>query len=103
MGLFGRKSESDLSKLSMPQESGIYVIFDRVAEECGPVFSSKNDGVAMRGYREILKQTANVNSEEFQLLKLGRINMSTLEITLEVNPVHIVLPPSQGDLFTEGK
>lgn len=50
---------------------GLYVVFDRLAEESGPIFEAKTDGVALRSFK---KFTATGVSSEFQLLKLGIID-----------------------------
>ena len=34
----------------------VYTILDRLAEECGPVFESRNDLTALRGYRAMLRK-----------------------------------------------
>jgi len=100
MGLFGPKMQKDITEGAMAQECGLYAIFDRVAEECGPVFSTKNDGVAMRAFRELLQQTAD--KQDYTLVRLGRVDMHTMKLTVEVMPVEITLPPSQLDLLEAG-
>ena len=34
----------------------LYVIYDRVAQESGPVFEAKNDGIAVRQMRNLLSE-----------------------------------------------
>lgn len=101
MGLFGPKMQKDIGEGSTGQECGLYAIYDRVAEECGPVFSAKNDGVAMRGFRDLLQQVSD--KSEYQLVRLGKVDMHSLKLSVEVTPVEITLPPSQLDLLEEGK
>ena len=57
----------------------LYTVYDRLAQESGPVFEAKNDAVAMRGYRKMLGD--NINPEEYRLLKVGKINHRTQELT----------------------
>lgn len=37
----------------------LYVIYDRVAKEAGPVFASKNDDVAIRSFHQIVSKADN--------------------------------------------
>jgi len=48
----------------------LFVVYDRIAEESGPVFEAVNTGVAIRNYRAILSR-ANNYPEEYQLLQVG--------------------------------
>lgn len=52
----------------------LYVIFDRVAEESGPVFEAKNDGTASRAARDLVVTAKGASPIEFQLLMLGTID-----------------------------
>jgi len=47
---------------------GVYVIYDRIAEEAGPLFTAKSDDVAIRNYRISLK---DVNADEYRLYAVG--------------------------------
>jgi hypothetical protein len=49
----------------------VYTIFDRLAQECGPLFSAKNDAVAIRGFRIALKES---REDEHQLLFVGEFD-----------------------------
>lgn len=53
---------------------GLYSIVDTVAEEFGPIFHAKNDGVAIRNYRNFLKDNPTVNPLEVELVKVGEFN-----------------------------
>lgn len=48
----------------------LYTIRDTVAEENGPVFTAKNDGVALRQFKEILTSIKN-DPEEYKLYCIG--------------------------------
>lgn len=100
MGLFGAKLKKDFGEGSMSQEAGLYAIYDRVAEECGPVFSAKNDGVAMRGFRDLLQQVSD--KSDYRLVRLARVDLHSLKIEVEMDPVEVVMPPSQLDLLEAG-
>lgn len=57
-------------------KSNIYVIYDRVAEESGPIYEAKNDGVALRKYQATIVQN-NMIPGDFKLLKLASIDHET--------------------------
>ena len=59
----------------------LYVIYDRVAQESGPVFEAKNDGIAVRQMRNVLSENPASKPLEYQLLKVGTINHETNVIT----------------------
>ena len=50
---------------------GIYALYDRVAEECGPVWTAKNDAVAIRNAKISLKE---VRADEHWLYRLGEFD-----------------------------
>lgn len=72
--------------------TSLYIIFDRVAEESGPVFNAVNDGVAMRSYRHLVKDMDPTGQLEYRLYRIGHFDTQTLELTVEVSPVEIVAP-----------
>lgn len=49
----------------------LYVIYDRVAEESGPITEAKNDGVAYRGYKKFLESNEDIINDDFMLLCVG--------------------------------
>ena len=69
----------------------IYTIFDKVAEEAGPFFTAKNDGVAGRQFRQLMASNGVERPEEFKLLFLGSFDSSSCKATFEVAPVEIFL------------
>lgn len=85
------------------EEYGLYVMYDTVAEECGPVYSAKNDGTAMRAYRSLLQQVDRVDVDAFKLFRIARYNNCSMAVYVEKEAVHIVAPPSQLDLINELK
>lgn len=56
----------------------LYVIKDTVAEECGPVFSAINDGVAIRQLCILMHDVFNV--ADYLLLCVGRMDTSSCEV-----------------------
>lgn len=67
----------------------LYVIYDRVAEESGPVYEAKNDGVASRMYAEFLRKIT-ARPEDYLLLRVGTIDHRTSLVTGEPVPVETV-------------
>jgi len=55
----------------------LYVIMDKLAEECGPVFEAKNHAVAIRKCKELLK---DYNTKDYALLWSGCVDHDTGEI-----------------------
>jgi hypothetical protein len=57
----------------------LYVIYDRVAEESGPVFEAINDGIANRAYKAFLaKQThAWFDETDYALICVGELDKKT--------------------------
>ena len=66
---------------------GLYTIYDKVAEETGPLFEAKSDAVASRSARTLLAEVQTV--DDFKLLRVGYSDKTTGMITCEVFPVEI--------------
>ncbi|WNK14049.1 MAG: nonstructural protein [Microvirus sp.] len=49
----------------------VYTIYDKVAEEAGPVFQARNDGVAARAFRILLKDS---RQDEHRLYQVGEFD-----------------------------
>lgn len=49
----------------------VYVIYDKIAEEGGPLFCAKNDGVASRNMRNLFASQKVDNPKDYQLMCLG--------------------------------
>lgn len=58
----------------------LYCIYDKVAKEYGPVFESKNDGVALRSYYGLLGKTEGLFKEEYVLYCIGTLDKETCAI-----------------------
>jgi hypothetical protein len=74
----------------------LYVIYDVLAEECGPIFEAKNDAVAARQYRNVMASRKAGDQAEYQLHCVGDIDELQMAITpcrpsrrVEVNPVEV--------------
>ena len=68
----------------------LYVIYDKLAEESGPVFEAKNDAVARRSFLRTWAEKGAA-PEEFRLLRLGTIDHQTQTIRLEDVPEEVSL------------
>lgn len=58
----------------------LYVVYDKIAGECGPVFEAKNDGVAMRQYRNLINENPTVVQDDFSLMQVGTIDKESMII-----------------------
>jgi len=67
-------------------KQGIYAIYDRIAEESGPVWAARNDAVAVRNAQYQLR---NARADEYRLYCLGSydseaVAIKALDVTREV-------------------
>ena len=58
--------------------TNIYTIRDRLAEEVGPLFQAKNDFVAVRQFKQLVKDSEN--PQDYELLCLGWFDDQMIEI-----------------------
>lgn len=49
----------------------VYCIYDKVAKEAGPLFTAKNDDVAVRMYNQLLSSNHVENQTDYVLQNLG--------------------------------
>lgn len=54
----------------------LYVVYDKVAGESGPVFEAKNHGTAARNYRREMEKLPT-SAAEYMLLHVGSIDHDT--------------------------
>lgn len=80
----------------------LYCIYDRVAEEAGPVMQCPNDGVALRAYRQALQQVSQVDKDAYWLYYVGDIDTHKMVLT-PVEPSRIELDIRQYDLIEEAR
>ena len=62
--------------------SQAYVIYDKEAEECGPIVLAKNDKVAIRKFHDSLKKLDNCTIDEFKLVRIGELDHDQIIFTV---------------------
>lgn len=68
-------------------KTGLYSIRDNVAEEFGPLFSARNDGVAQRMYDAAVdKKGGVVHPDDYSLYRIGEWHTDTAEFDLLQHP-----------------
>lgn len=77
---------------------GLYIIFDRVAQEGGPIFEAKNDMVAYRNFQRLVNKMEH--QEDFRLMKVGKYLHDTVRIEVLDVPTE-VLNGSEEDIQNE--
>lgn len=65
----------------------IYTVYDVVADEAGPLFNAKNDGVAMRQFLDLLNKV--VTKDDYRLYCLGEYD----SVDMCINPVDKYVVP----------
>lgn len=68
--MFGKRKEK-------AGEFGVYSIRDTIAEEFGPIFTAKNEGVAIRSFFQLLKGDPATNQADYTLHRLGTWDRDT--------------------------
>jgi len=74
-------------------KEGLYVIYDKVMKEAGPIFKAKNDGVALRNYKSFWmdrptdRPPADVN--DYTLFKIAVFDSENMKFT-ECDPNEIL-------------
>lgn len=86
-----------LGKGSSKPVMGVYTIYDRVAEEAGPLFLAVNDAVALRSYRQLVQSAGVVAEEEYTLYKIGSYDSKTMKVD-GVPLIKVVVPPIMDDM-----
>lgn len=61
----------------------LYVVYDKVAQEGGPVYTAKNDAVAQRMFQGLINDTG-INPVDYQLLHVAAYDNGALSATLPV-------------------
>lgn len=67
---------------------GVYTIYDKVAQQCGPLFQAVTDGVAKRQYMQIIRSDV-VAPDDFELRRLALFDETKCELSPQV-PYHVV-------------
>lgn len=81
----------------------LYTVYDRVAEQAGPVYCAVNDGVALRMYRALLQGEHVVDPDVYWLYALGDYDVSSMVIVPISPPARVELPESQLTLLKEAE
>lgn len=63
----------------------MYTIYDSVAEESGPIYCVKNDGVALRAFQQAMSGKDRAVWGEFALMYLGTFD----NVTMALDPVDL--------------
>ena len=58
-------------------KNNVYTIFDKVAQESGPLFECKNDAVAQRNFKDLIKRE-NLPPKDYILYLIGRFEHETM-------------------------
>ena len=69
----------------------IYTIYDKVACESGPIFQAKNDGVALRCFMSLMKETPNVVPSDYDVYCLGEFDTDSRSFVPEDNYGKLVI------------
>ncbi len=69
----------------------IYTIYDKVACEAGPIFQAKNDGVALRCFMTLMKDTPNVVPSDYDVYCLGEFDTDSRSFVPEDNYGKLVI------------
>lgn len=56
----------------------LYTIQDIIAQENGPVFTAKNDAVAMRNYNALLNDVPEIDKNNYKLYRVAEFNTESI-------------------------
>ena len=62
--------------------TNIYTINDAVAEDSGPIFQAKNNGVAIRQYSDLIKSVDKRLINDYSLWCLGTYDSESMELVM---------------------
>lgn len=68
----------------------IYAIYDKIAEESGPLFQAKNDLIAVRNTKNMLMQNGVTVPDDYILYHLGEYDTESMELTVLQEPEEIL-------------
>lgn len=66
----------------------LYSIKDKIANEFGPIFQAKNDGVAKRMYSQTLQGDHVVYADDYSLWSVGEFDVETGVISVDKRLVY---------------
>lgn len=70
----------------------LYTIYDRTAQQAGPVFCAINDGIAVRSARHTLSDVAWYDLDAYGLYKVGTFDTEKMTIDALESPDQIIIP-----------
>ena len=76
----------------------LFTIYDKVAQEAGPIFQAKNLYVAMRYVKDMIKDN-NINLTEYDLVRLGTFDSESMSLSVlsKADAVELSNVPSYVD------
>lgn len=77
----------------------LYVVYDIMALEAGPIFSAKNERVAMRNYVGFIKTHPEIATQEYKLYKIATFDTESMEVKSEHKEVNVPLEREELSLF----
>lgn len=77
-------------------KGGLYVIYDRVAEESGPCFDAVNRGIALRNFRNLMEKVPGYQKADYRLYQVAHYDARTMKIEA-VDPPEEVLYSEETD------
>lgn len=85
-------------------QTNLYVIYDKVAEESGPVYQAVNDGVAVRQFKSTIEKIPSSLRDEYQLVCIGMYDSKTLKGSLTpARVIDVVFSPDGKYAIMEGE
>lgn len=81
----------------------VYTVFDRVAEEAGPLYCAVNDAVAARMYRHLIAETGSADPKDFYLLYVGDYDTKEVQIVGEPEGIQVNVDIGKVVVMTEEK
>lgn len=78
----------------------LFSVYDRKAEEFGPLFEAKNEDVAIRQFKNMLSSERMLSPEDYNLYCFGEFDREKGHILLEPEDNFIVF---EGENFVESK
>lgn len=64
-------------------KNGLYVVYDNVAKESGPIFQAKNDDVAVRNFSRMLSDEKVLNPADYNLIRLGWHDTESCDLKID--------------------
>lgn len=69
-------------------KSVIYTVYDKVAEEYGPLFEAKNDAVALRQFKQLIATVVVENRDDYVLYSCGTFDHDAGDlVSWDLDPV----------------